>query len=119
MTSFRLSRSCLSTVISGYGRRRPAAMFSLLKSCDAYEANRICLVSTCFSKLVQKCFEHITDMHAMYTRHEFKTLVGTLVLSARDIGSMESSDRRTNGHLQAQQALTCISVPGEVLKPTL
>lgn len=51
MTSFRLSRSCLSTVISGYGRRRPAAMFSLLKSCDAYEANRICLMSTASASL--------------------------------------------------------------------
>ncbi|UUC92274.1 hypothetical protein [Comamonas sp. C11] len=29
----------MSTVISGYGRRRPAAMFSLLKSSDADEAN--------------------------------------------------------------------------------
>ena len=97
MTSFRLSRPCLSTVISGYGRRRPAAMFSLLKSCDAYEANRIRPMSICFSKLDQQCFEHITDIHAMYTRHEFKMLVGTLVLSARDSGSMESSDGRTNG----------------------
>ena len=97
MTSFRLSRSCLSTVISGYGRRRPAAMFSLLKICDAYEANRIRPMSICFSKLDQQCFEHIADMHVMYTRHEFKMLVGTLVLSARDSGSMESSDGRTNG----------------------
>ena len=80
---------------------------------------RICPISICVSKLVQQCFEHITDMHAMYTRHEFKTLVGTLVLSARDIGSMESSGGRTNSHKQAQQALACISAPGEVLKPTL
>jgi hypothetical protein len=54
-------------------------------------------MSICFSKLDQQCFEHIADMHAMYTRHEFKMLVGTLVLSARDSGSMESSDGRTNG----------------------
>ena len=94
-------------------------MFSLLKICDAYEANRIRPMSICFSKLDQQCFEHIADMHAMYTRHEFKMLVGTLVLSARDIDSMESSDGRTNGHQQAQQALACISSLGEVLKPTL
>ncbi|KOC21043.1 hypothetical protein GL58_10120 [Comamonas testosteroni] len=72
-------------------------MVSLLKICDAYEANRIRPMSICFSKLDQQFFEHITDMHAMYTRHEFKMLVGTLVLSARDIGSVESSGERTNG----------------------
>ncbi|WP_147282763.1 hypothetical protein [Comamonas sp. AG1104] len=109
----------MSTVISGYGRRRPAAMFSLLKSCDAHEANRICPISICFRKLVQQCFEHIADMHAMYTRHEFKMLVGTLVLSAREIGSVESSDGRTNGHQQAQQALARISALGEAQEPTL
>lgn len=80
---------------------------------EAHEANRICPMNTCFSKSVQRRVEHITDMHLMYTRHEFKTLVRTLVLSAVNPGLAQSLRAMKNGRYQAWQALAGISVTGE------
>ena len=70
-------------------------------------------MNTCFSKSVQRFVEHIADMHSMYTRHEFKTLVRTLVLSAVNPGLAQSLGVMRTGRYQAQQALAGISVTGE------
>lgn len=68
---------------------------------EAHEANQICLMNTCFSKFVQRRVEHIADMHLMYTRHEFKALVRTLVLWVVNPGLAQSLGAVKNGRYQA------------------